>query len=363
MKPAAREDAPSSHETLGAAQDSAAPDIDSLDAALINRLQAGIDVCAAPFRPIAAELGLDESGVLRRLERLLTEGVLSRFGPMVDVEALGGVFTLVAAEVPEDRFDEVAARVNAHPEIAHNYRRAHRLNLWFVSATETSEQSETFLDALETEIALPLVRLPKLEEYHLGLHLDARPPGAGPRRGAALRAPRAAHGAKSQQPLDALERRIVEAAQAGLPLAPDPFAELAQRLEWPAELVRARCAALLARGVFRRIAAVPNHYRLGYRANGMSVWDVDDARVSGLGHRVGALDCVSHCYRRPRRGAIWPYNLFAMLHARTRDEIETQRGEIRRLLGDACRADDVLYSTAILKKTGFRLSLAGAEGL
>jgi DNA-binding Lrp family transcriptional regulator len=116
-----------------------------------------------------------------------------------------------------------------------------------------------------------------------------------------------------------------------------------------------RLARMQERGIVRRIAAVPNHYRLGYRANGMSVWDVDDGRVSALGPKVGALPFVSHCYRRPRHPPLWPYNLFAMVHGRTRGEVEAQVAEIAAVLGTAARRHDVLFSTAILKKTGLRL--------
>ena len=117
-----------------------------------------------------------------------------------------------------------------------------------------------------------------------------------------------------------------------------------------------RLRGLLERGAIRRIAAVPNHYRLGYAANGMTVWDVDDAVVSALGHGVGELPFVSHCYRRPRRPPAWRYNLFAMVHGRDRAEVETKAAHIEDLLGDACRAREILYSTRILKKTGLRLA-------
>jgi len=100
---------------------------------------------------------------------------------------------------------------------------------------------------------------------------------------------------------------------------------------------------------------VPNHYKLGYTANGMSVWDVADDRVDALGEQVGALAGVSHCYRRPRHLPGWPYNLFAMLHGRSREEVAEQAQVIERWLGDACRGHDILYSTAILKKTGLRI--------
>lgn len=155
--------------------------------------------------------------------------------------------------------------------------------------------------------------------------------------------------------LDPTDRRILLASQTGLPLVVDPFAELAHQLGLePAEVI-ARLRRLQETGVVRRVAAVPNHYRLGFRANAMTVWDVDDARVSELGRAVGALPFVSHCYRRPRRLPEWPYNLFAMLHGRSREETEAQRGRIAELLGPACRGSDVLYSRRILKKTGLRL--------
>jgi DNA-binding Lrp family transcriptional regulator len=100
---------------------------------------------------------------------------------------------------------------------------------------------------------------------------------------------------------------------------------------------------------------VPNHYALGYTANGMSVWDVPDDAVGALGRMIGALPFVTHCYERVRHPPLWPYNLFAMVHGRTRDEVRERVGYIASILGDAARARAVLYSTRILKKTGLRL--------
>jgi DNA-binding Lrp family transcriptional regulator len=157
-------------------------------------------------------------------------------------------------------------------------------------------------------------------------------------------------------PLDELDRRIVRATQSGLPLVRRPYEAVGAALGISGEQVRERLQAMLDGGLIRRIGAVPNHYRLGFSANGMSVWDVADERVDELGERIGQLPFVSHCYRRPRRAPVWTYNLFAMLHGRSRDEVEAQAAQVAALLGDACRAHDILYSTAILKKTGLRLS-------
>lgn len=155
--------------------------------------------------------------------------------------------------------------------------------------------------------------------------------------------------------LDPLDRRILRATQAGLPLVPRPYDAVAAQLGISAGELMGRFERLLERGVIRRIAAVPNHYALGYRANGMTVWDVDDTRIDELGERVGALEFVSHCYQRPRVMPAWPYNLFAMVHAETRLEVVERAEEIAAILGDAARARDILFSTRILKKTGMRL--------
>lgn len=156
--------------------------------------------------------------------------------------------------------------------------------------------------------------------------------------------------------LDELDRRIIRATQAGLPLVPRPYEAVGAALGIGGEQVRERLQAMVASGLVRRIGAVPNHYRLGFTANGMSVWDVADEQVDELGERIGQLAGVSHCYRRPRRPPVWPYNLFAMLHGRSREEVEQQAENIAAMLGDACKAHDILYSTAILKKTGLRLN-------
>ncbi|MGD9787053.1 MAG: AsnC family transcriptional regulator [Sulfuricellaceae bacterium] len=154
--------------------------------------------------------------------------------------------------------------------------------------------------------------------------------------------------------LDATDRAIVLATQEGLPLVPRPYHAVAEGLGLAPEEVMARMEKLLAAGVIRRVGAVPNHYALGYKANGMTVWDVDDARVSELGKRVGALDFVSHSYRRPRHLPQWPYNLFAMVHGKDRAEVEEKARAIAALLGDTCRGHEILYSSRILKKTGLR---------
>jgi DNA-binding Lrp family transcriptional regulator len=156
--------------------------------------------------------------------------------------------------------------------------------------------------------------------------------------------------------LDDLDRRIVAATQSGLPLVPRPYHAVAEQVGASAQQVMSRLRRMLKAGIVRRIGAVPNHYALGWAANGMSVWDLADKEVSDLGPRVGALDFVSHCYLRPRHPPIWPYHFFAMVHGRERAEVAQKVAEIAALLGPAARAHEVLYSTRILKKTGLRIA-------
>lgn len=156
--------------------------------------------------------------------------------------------------------------------------------------------------------------------------------------------------------IDAIDRAIIVATQEGLPLVARPYHAVADQLQLSAEEVMQRLRRMQDNGVIRRIGVVPNHYALGYRANGMSVWNVPDEQVDRLGEQVGKFDFVSHCYRRPRCLPQWPYNLFAMVHGKSRGEVEAKVEKIAGLLGEYALGHDILYSTRILKKTGLRLA-------
>ena len=156
--------------------------------------------------------------------------------------------------------------------------------------------------------------------------------------------------------LDKTDLAIMRATQVGLPLTPQPYQRIAEQLGLTAEEVMKRMATMQDQGVIRRIGAVPNHYKLGYRFNGMTVWNVPDESIDELGQKVGQLEFVSHCYHRPRHLPEWPYNLFAMVHGKSQADVDKQIKQIADLLGDANLGSNVLYSTKILKKTGFRSS-------
>jgi DNA-binding Lrp family transcriptional regulator len=147
--------------------------MDDIDRRIINGLQGGFPIVERPFAVLSEKFGLDEDDLITRIERLCAEGCLSRFGPMYDADRLGGGTCLAAMAVPEDRFEAVAAQVNAHPEIAHNYARAHALNMWFVVAAETPDRIEVVLGEIAAETGLAVYAMPKLEEYFVGARFDA----------------------------------------------------------------------------------------------------------------------------------------------------------------------------------------------
>jgi siroheme decarboxylase len=147
--------------------------LDEADRALINALQGGFPLCEEPYRAVGEKLGLTEAEVLARLRSLLDNKVLTRFGPMYQIEKIGGAFVLAALKVPESDFERVADAVNALPEVAHNYRREHALNMWFVLATETPAGIDAAIRKIESATGLPVFAFPKEHEYFVEMKLDA----------------------------------------------------------------------------------------------------------------------------------------------------------------------------------------------
>jgi len=155
--------------------------------------------------------------------------------------------------------------------------------------------------------------------------------------------------------IDTLDHQIISATQTGLPLTPHPYQTIADELGVSADVVMQRMTKMKEQGIIRRIGVVPNHYRLGYTYNGMTVWNIADESIDEMGKKVGQLDFVSHCYHRPRHEPEWSFNLFAMVHSKTEEGVKLQIQHIADLLGEYNLGQDVLYSTRILKKTGLRV--------
>ena len=326
--------------------------VDPLEIAFINKYQGGFPVCEKPFLAVASELGTDETTLISIVGNLLKDCWLSRFGPLYDARQMGGGLTLAALSVPENQFEKITTIVNAFDEVAHNYRREHKLNMWFVLATETETAIQNVINDIESQAGLKVYNCPKLQEFYVGLKLhidsagqvDTVPMDIDPDN-------------SSITPIapNELERKIIATTQAGLPLVSEPYKLIARQLESDVKSIMNSFDALLKNGTIRRIGAVPNHYKLGLRGNGMTVWDVPDELVNEIGKKIGCMDFVSHCYQRPRHLPDWPYNLFAMVHGSDKDKAFQKLEEMEAALFPYNFRHDVLFSSAILKKSGLRI--------
>ena len=323
--------------------------MDELSRKIINQYQGGVPIVERPFFDMAEKLNSDESTVMSAINQLLESKILSRFGPLYNAACLGGGLTLAAMSVPEDDFSVVSIQVNSLPEVAHNYRREHALNMWFVIATETPDEIESTIRTIEGLTGLKVYNFPKLREYYLGLWLSLDKLDRVSTRSFDV------VNQTTATDIDALDRKIIQQTQSGLILTPEPYAEIAGQCHCSVENVLDRISQMLECGIIRRIGAVPNHYRLGLRSNGMSVWNVNDECLHELGEKVGQFDFVSHCYQRPRHLPLWPYNLFAMVHGHSQTEVDQKVKQIAALLDKDCAQHEVLFSSAILKKSGLRL--------
>ena len=337
--------------------------LDERERAVINAFQGGFPVVERPFEPAAralSERGIDVSAdeLLETIRRLDEEGTLSRFGALIDAEAIGGTATLVAMHAPEERFDEIAEQVNAHREVAHNYEREHpHLNMWFVVSVADDEDVERVLGAIEDETGQETYNLPKQHEFRVEAKflLDG-PISEGDLDLSALGPDVEPSGRGSLTPA---ERDLVIELQGGLPLTETPYADVADAIDQDVEWVVETINRFLAEGKLRRVGVVPNHYALGYTENGMTVWDVPDELVSEVGPAIAELAFVTHCYERPRHEGVWPYDFFAMTHGRSEAESERRIEQVRERMDDFFDVGDedwdTLFSTRILKKTGIRM--------
>jgi DNA-binding Lrp family transcriptional regulator len=337
-------------------------DLDRIDRGILNAFQGGFPVVERPFRPAAAALaehGIDVTAetLLNRVQALDEAGVLTRFGALINAEAIGGTATLVATHAPEDSYEAHAELVNAHPEVAHNYEREHPyLNMWFVLSVVESHRVREVLAEIEAETGEETYNLPKQQEFHVGAKFPVEGPqtqgvdcsGAGPDVTPTDR-----------ESLRPAELDLLLEIQDGLPVTETPYATVAASIDADLSWVLETIARFNAEGKVRRVGVIPNHYALGYSENGMTVWDVPDDIIDDVGPAIAEFDFVTHCYERPRHDGVWPYNFFAMTHGRDEAESEARIQQVHDRMTEYWNvADedwDTLFSTQILKKTGIRI--------
>jgi len=331
-----------------------------LEQHLLNDYQRDFPLVPAPFAQIAADLGVAENQVFEMLARLRQEGSVSRVGAVFRPHTIGAS-TLAAIAVPADMLAEVAQQVSAFPEVNHNYEREHRYNLWFVVTAPGSEQLNEVLRRIEQETGYPLLVLPMIEDFHidLGFDLKRKVSGVPGRVRGGHRRQGESEPAVVYQP-HAAEAELIAAIQNGIPLVSRPYAELGALAGMTEAEAIACLNQLTVQGIIRRMGVVVRHHELGYRANAMVVWDVPDTEVGEVGRCLGQFDCVTLCYRRPRRLPAWRYNLFSMIHGRDRDEVLGLIEQLRVTCNLENIAYEVLFSRRRFKQCGARYTAAAA---
>ena len=323
-----------------------------LEYSLLNGWQRDFPIVAQPFAEVGLKVGADETAVLATLRRLQSRGAISRVGAVLAPRRIGAS-TLAALAAPPERIEEIAALVSARPQVNHNYQREHHYNLWFVAiAADQSVLASTLL-GIERETACAVLSFPLEQEYHIDLGFDLK----------------SAH--KHYAPIpdtparepDAREKQLIAALQSGLELVSRPFARLGERAGMGEDEVLTRIAGWLDEGLIKRFGVVVRHHELGYRANAMVVFDLPDAEVDRIGLQLAAEPGVTLCYRRTRSLPDWPYNLYCMVHGRSREDAQPVIERLIRLAGVPGQA---LFSTRRFKQCGARyfaetVALGGQE--
>ena len=311
-----------------------------LEFALLNDWQHDLPLVARPFAAMASVLDASEQDVISRLQRLTQRGAISRVGAVFAPWRVG-VSTLAAMAVPRERLEAVAALVSASPAVNHNYQREHHYNLWFVATAASDGALAQVLAQLAALCQCEVLSLPLVEQFHIDLGFDL---------GNGAKSHRCA-GRSGGEPLADGDRPLVAALEPGLPLESRPYQALGRPLGLEEGVVRAKLQSWLASGIIKRLGVVVRHHELGYRANAMVVFDVPDDEVAQVGQRLAGESGVTLCYRRRRQLPQWHYNLYCMVHGRSREEVAPLIAGLQQL---ADYPSQILFSTRRFKQCGAR---------
>ncbi len=330
--------------------------------ALLDAIQDDLPLTSRPFAVLGERCAMSEEAVISGLLGYRETGLLREISAILDGRRLGFRSSLLAVRVPEERIEVVAARVSAHLGVSHNYQREHEYNLWFTLAVPARDD---FFASVQSLLgrgfeAADVIDLPALKTYKLRVRLSvgssrggradsaARPSGVRP---AVLFRGRRSDSAPHAVELSESETRLLSVLERPFPIVGELWEEIARRSGLDEATVVASITRWKELGVIRRIAGVLRHRRLGYTANGMSCYAVPEGRIDDAGKRAAEHEFVSHCYHRNGDGK-WPYPLFAMIHARDRDECLRRAGTIAAEVG--ADAHEVLFSVREFKKERVR---------
>ncbi|MDR1320367.1 MAG: Lrp/AsnC family transcriptional regulator [Gracilibacteraceae bacterium] len=334
---------------------------DAADSRLLNLIQTEIPLTAAPWAALAARAALAPGEALTRVVRLKAKGLIRRLGGIFDSRRLGYRGTLCAFRAPAGRVQAMAAVINAYAGVTHNYTRRHEYNMWCTLLAPGQAELERLTEEMRSRVgADKWLNLPARRYFKVRVNFPVYSPGdPAPEtweadRDARERAGGAAvlsGGGGSEPVFTDAEKRLIAALQDGLPLTERPYAALAAGLGQREEDVLAALILWREQGVLKRVAAVPRHRLIGYSANALVVWRVPAAQVEVAGRRLAARPEVTHCYERESPPG-WPYNVYAMIHARSEDDCRALAGDSAEMIG--IKEYELLFSEAELKKSSIK---------
>ena len=338
-------------------------EVDNVDKNLLNIIQAEFPLSREPFAALELRLNINRNEVIQRIESLKSRGIIRLIGPVFNPKRLGYRTTLVAMKVPVERLDKAEQIISTHPMVSHCYERDHDFNLWFTLAMPVAEDIERDIQKLGSKIKaeevlnLPAVRVFKIGAFfnlgrnnsHLSLRALFPPVIASP----------SAEGRgnlNTYSDLSSIDRVVINELQQDLPLSEKPFDLMSARLSMDVGKFLSHCRALLQCGIMRRFSASINHSKLGFTANAMACWNTPTGIIETSGNKIAKFPEISHCYER-QTSNLWPYNLFAMIHAATK---ETCLGIVDRIHSETGLDKNdlvLLFSTREIKKTRVRYTV------
>ena len=324
--------------------------LDKIDSNLLNIIQSEFPLYRQPFSRLGAALDISTSEAIDRIERLKAVGIIRLIGPVLNPKSLGYRTTLIAAKVPDQYLDNASRLIGEHPMISHGYLRDdHDFNLWFTLAIPITEDLDIearklgMVMKVETIINLPALKTFKIEAIFILVTAHSN---------RALSSQRTEPKARvaNKYNLSAIDRAVINVLQEDLPSNEQPFDSLSKKMSMDADEFLGHCRNLLQLGIMRRFSAAVNHSRLGFIANAMTCWQVPPTQVDNVGKKIATFGEVSHCYKR-QTNSLWPHNLFAMVHA---DSRENCLAIIDRICTEAFLENNkrkILFSIKELKKT------------
>jgi siroheme decarboxylase len=322
--------------------------LDDVDKKLLNEIQWSFPLAQRPFLEISKRHGISEDEVIHKISRLKQMGLIRQINAIFDTRRLGYKSALIAFSVKADKLDDVAAQVNKHPGVSHNYERNHEFNMWFTLAIPPNDSMKSVLEkmaALEGVVKYRL--LPTLKLYKIGVKLDMVNKD--------MEKPEPTDSVKELNPIKIMlnehDKDFVRELQKDLELIPEPFEKSAKRLGISLEELFARAKQYERNGVMRRFAAILRHRDAGFSANGMIVWNVPRDKVDEVGYKIASFPQVSHCYQRPVYED-WPYGLFSMIHARSIEAAEAMALQISNTV--QIKDYRILFSSREFKKERVR---------